>query len=196
MRVAIFGAKFNNDLTDFRNELAEILKKHARVTMDDSYFDSSRDDDISNPEETFLMVQRILYKADAVIIESTRRSDGIGLIVGLAHSLRKPTLLLYDKEVRKDTISAIAVASTTSKRAFAKRYTKDDLEEHLKTFLGDAKHLISSKFFIVLPPDIAKYLEWYASFYRLPKVERIRDLILEDMKRNKDWKDLLASNGD
>lgn len=194
MRVAVIGAKYKYNLDNFRTFTREHLARHKHVAVDDSYFDTTREDDIQNPKSLFNRVEKILYHNDVVIIEATRRSEGIGLIIGLALAIRKPTLILYNKDERQGEVSSIALASArTTKRSFVHEYTEADLGKTIDTFLEEASDLVNSKFFIILSPEINRYLEWIASYHRVPKVDKIRKLIAEDMANNKEWQKIEKS---
>jgi hypothetical protein len=193
MQIAIIGAKYENDLdlNKFRVQVKEVLKKYNVKEIDDTYFETQREEDMIKPKTTLNKIEKILFKSDAVIVEATRRSEGIGIITGLAISMNKPVLILYNKEIRKGKISSIALAASSSKRVDVAEYSDADLESHLEKFIKKAIELTVSKFYINLPPEINKYLEWNANHFRVPKVDRIRKLIQEDMKQNEEWQDIL-----
>lgn len=189
MKVAIFGKKFQNNLVDFRTIVKKSLKENGAHSLDESYFKTSVDDDQNNPDKIFARIEKILFNTDVVIIEATERSDGIGIITGLTISLRKPLLLLYNEKKRKgvDTFSAVAKGSDITKRSTVRGYNKETIGQIISDFITESEDMIKAKFYINLPPDINRYLTWWANENGQPKVARLRELVKKDLENNKKW---------
>lgn len=196
MVVGVFGAKFENDLNEFVQIIDNVFHS-LNIKSDLSYFETTSENDKKKLRDINKRIERILYRSDALIIETTKKSTGMGIIIGMAINMRKPVLMLYNKELRQGQVSIIADAVSSSNRAFLTSYTdynKSSLEMIVRDFLKKAKELTESKFNIILPPDITKYLAWYSDKQKVPKVDRLRELILNDMSKNKQWKDIIQED--
>lgn len=186
MKIAIFGRKYQQDLSQFidiaKNGLGD---KHEINT---EYFDTTVDEDAADPANLYKKIERILFQSDIVIAETSLHSTGIGAILGLCYVYKKPTLLLYQDD--KDTTSSTILSATTStKRTLIKMktYNKHTLVGVIVDFLNEAKGATKAKFFINLDSDINRYLEWWTNQYDRPKVELIRDLLKQHIEQDDKW---------
>lgn len=188
MKVAIFGKKYKNNLTEFRKQARSALKDAGIKKVDETYFDTTREEDAKDTAKLMKKVEKILFRNDAIVIEATQHSDGIGIIIGLAIGYNKPILVLYSEEERKGIFSTIALASATSKRSTVKSYKgQSEISLAINQFIKDSGPLIITKFFINLPANINRYLEWWSNKKHRPKVDRIRELLNEDLENNSEW---------
>lgn len=187
MKVALLGRKYKNSLDKFIEEAKSILIDQKDITVIDSYFETSRDEDFTD-KQAYKKIMGILYEADAVIIEATKRSEGIGFIEGLAFSLRKPILILYNKTDSSREVSSILTAvAKESDRVIATQYDDKDLKKILVQFVKRLPKLLKSRFFVEMKGEDFKYLEWYSHFYGVPKAELIRDLLGKSRREDNEW---------
>ncbi len=194
MRVAIIGKKYNNNLSQFIEISVATLKTEglSDKQIDLSYFDLPIVQDSNNLSDSFRDTQKIIFKTDALIINITERSEGIGFITGFATALNKPVLMLYDIEVKgsEKVVSTVLRSAEFINRVKVKDYLGSNpstLSNHIKNFVLETKGLIDSKFYIILPSKITRYLEWWSYTYRKPKVEKIRSLLENDLDSNENY---------
>lgn len=117
-------------------------------------------------------------------------------MTGFALALNKPTLILFDENIRTDerALSTILLGTMALKRSYLEKYNLDnkaDLEKTVQKFLKESSSLIESKFYIILPPEINRYLEWWSYNKRLPKVNKIRELLNKDIGDDKEWQEFI-----
>jgi len=198
MKVAVFGKKYENNIEEFLINLRSMLLKNGIMDeqIDTSYFDTDIDSDYENTQKRFNSIKKTIFSSDVLIIESSCKSEGISFVTGFALALNKPTLILYDKTVRTDirSLSTILLGTKALKRAFLKKYSLKDQQEFddiVCNFLKEANGLIESKFYIILPPEINRYLEWWSYENRRPKVNKIRELLNRDLSENSEWNDFI-----
>lgn len=190
MRFSIFGAKYKNDLSEFRKNCRQVLKKEGIKLVDESYFETTRDNDVDNPN-VFKQVENSIVKSDAIIIELTRKSDGIGMILGMAYSKNKPTLILYNKKKRNIPFSSVALTSTFSKKTKVEDYTAKSLNSILIDFVKQVKQSQDSNFLVSLPSELGKYLNWLVYDEGVTKRDVIRKLLEQKMDSDKKYTDFI-----
>jgi nucleoside 2-deoxyribosyltransferase len=198
MRVAIFGKKHENNLGKFIEKLTNILEdqgiKGSQVDL--SYFASEIEKDFEDSEKVFERIKRIILKSDAIIIESSLKSEGISFISGFALALNKPTLMLFDEKTRSSdrSFSTVLMGTSALNRSYLKKYNSNDtntLRSIVRDFILKTKDQIESKFYIILSSEINKYLEWWSYYNRTTKVSKIRDLLIQDMESNVEWQKVI-----
>lgn len=193
MRIVIFGAKYKNDLASFRKQCKQLLLQNGVNTIDESYFKSTREKDIENPT-IFRKVESAILKADAVVFELSRKSDGIGMIMGMAYANNKPSLILYNKEKRTIPFSSVALASTENNKNNVLDYTEDSLPDILKTFTKRVRDQKGVKFLTTLTAQQGKYLNWEVFSNGVKKVDIIRKLIDRAIEENKEYQKFLKED--
>lgn len=192
MRVAIFGKKFKNDLSNFVSTTTKVLidKGIKDSKIDTSYFETKIDEDSKNVQSVYKKIEKIILRSDAVIIEATSRSDGIGFITGFSLARNKSTLILYDSNKRKevDSFSSIIQGSSKLKRSFVSKYDNEiSLKNEIENFVVNAQGMLDSPFNAILSGEHHRYLEWYSYTNKVAKVERLRELISQDIENNQSW---------
>lgn len=186
MRVAVLGVKDDNSLDKFRKEVRSIFRK-LKIKPDESYFDTPSEEDRLQGKGVFKKLEKLIFYNDVIIVESTAHSTGIGLIIGAALAQNRPILVLHRKNAKNRVSANVLSASKDSPRVFLAKYTSDDLPSHIYEFLGKAKDLIIAKFYMYLPPEKNRYLEWWASHHQQPKVDLIRKLLDEKIESDKEF---------
>lgn len=187
MKLAVFGKKFENDLSEFCRILLDNFKDSPHK-FDTAYFDTTVEQDDSDLQSLFKRIETILFDNDVVVIEASKHSTGIGAIMGLCFVYKKPLLLLYNEE-EHEQMSTIISATATTKRSLTvmKYYSKESLGRVVEDFIKEAKSATKTKFFINLDSDINRYLEWWSHQNDRPKVDLIRDLLNKHISHDDDW---------
>jgi nucleoside 2-deoxyribosyltransferase len=135
--------------------------------------------------------EKALKDADVVVTDITESSGGVGFQIALALLERKPVLAVRYTEDEK-LISNSQLTSSTYKNIEYEEYAnEDELTKHIDEFIGDAETKIDTKFILIIPAEIDKYLNWAADFRRMHKAQIVRQAIEKEMDKDKDWKDYL-----
>lgn len=141
-------------------------------------------------EKGLKKIEKALFDADAFIIKAISEDNSISLIAGLAIAYKKPILMIVNKKVYKNN-KVFLDAFQQMKRVQIVEGQSSSLELVISDFLNAADSMVSAKFFINLSPEINRYLEWWSDKYRKPKVDRLRELINDDISKNDDWKEVI-----
>ncbi len=157
-----------------KNLLSPESRKQIKVTED-------RDSRIAAIKE------KHLKEADLVIADITNGTAGVGYYISNALFLKKPTLVIQEES---DSMNEIQDSITSGKNKYLtyKTYTKDTLEKILLNFLTEAKKKMDTKFILIIPPKIDRYLEWASKHKRMHKAQIVREALEKMIKRDKDWK--------
>ncbi len=192
MRIAIFATRREPSIVPKIKLIEKTLKK-MRCDVDTSYFDGTLDQMRNDLEYTYNKVKRIIQKADLVIIDVTNYSTGMGLIIGRVIGFKKPLLVLFDKASQPDKERPILARAHEKKstKVFFREYTEESLKSILETFIEESKKILNTKYLFNLTPDLANYLQWASENYNKPMVDILREVLLERMDKDKEWKKYL-----
>jgi 2'-deoxynucleoside 5'-phosphate N-hydrolase len=138
-------------------------------------------------------VVKYIKNADIVVAELSHPSSGVGFEISLALTEKKPVLVLVHGQ-NKANLSAL-IKNNSSKYLTVKSYTSaSEIEGVLKYFFKDAKEKIDTKFILIIPPEIDKYLEWNARERGIPKAEITRDAIEKIMQKDEKYQEHVKSH--
>ncbi len=140
--------------------------------------------------------EKLIKTCDAFVVDITNSSGGIGFEVALALNEKKPILALRYKEENKFTsYGPISARSQKNPLVNYQEYENEkEITQKIDTFLEKAKQKIDTKFILIIPPDIDKYLNWTADFRRLHKAQVVRQAIENEMQKDKDWKEYIEND--
>lgn len=166
----------------------KVGQKNLRATK----MDVQHTDDAKNIEAVVNEVkndEKFIRECDVIIADITDSSGGVGFQIALALNEKKPILALrYKKDDR--TIAYGPITSNAHKGIVYIEYeTMEDITKAVDKFLEDARAKIDTKFILIIPAEIDKYLSWAADFRRMHKAQVVRDALEGVMKKDKDWKD-------
>jgi hypothetical protein len=134
--------------------------------------------------------EKALRESDAFIADISDSSAGLGFQVAMALMEKKPVLILRSK---KDAKLTSYNSITTPKAHRGVKYqdyeSMEEITQYIDKFIEDAKDKIDTKFILIIPPEIDKYLNWAADFRRMHKAQVVRKAIEREMAKDKDWKD-------
>lgn len=120
-------------------------------------------------------------KSDVFIAEVTHSSFGVGYQVATALQQKKPTLLLS----REGANNRSMVNGLDSTLVSFSEYNDDNLEKIVQDFLDENN--IQSKdlrFNFFIDHQIYSYLRWASYKTGKPKAKILRDLVLQEIKKN------------
>lgn len=194
MDIALFGAKYNESLKSFRKDVEKICKRNGHK-LDQSYFKTTSDEDREDPHGSLKLIEKVLNSSDAIIVEATEHSSGVGLISGLAIAMRKiPILILYKKDREGKTSANLASASKSKRNVFLVEYDDENLESHIIDFFKKSKHLIWHRFTVEFDEIHGRFLNKWADKYGKPKIEFFREMIDQSIREHKEKGEDLLSN--
>lgn len=144
--------------------------------------------------EAYDHICKSIKKCDFMIAELTSSSDAVGFEIAFALNEKKPVLVLYD--VNKLEVLSTPFRGNRSKYLKVKKY-KDhkEIEAAINLFITDVHNVIDTKFILIIPPEIDRYLEWNAKERGKAKAEVTRDAIDQILKVDKKYQEYLKSSG-
>lgn len=160
----------------------------------DANLDYSKDSEESLVR-AYSHISKSIKSCDFVIAELSSKSTRVGYEIALALSEKKPVLILYNEKTNSEKFTlSTPISGNKSKYLIVKKYsTKKDIESSIKFFMKDISELISTKFILIIPAEINKYLEWNVKEKGTSKAEITRKAIENMMKNDKDYTNYLKS---
>lgn len=169
--------------------ISEIEKLGHKV--DRSWIESNLEEDAKNFEKAYNRTLKSLKNADIVIAETTDLSSGIGFLISSALNEKKPVLALYNTEL--GSLPSTTLRGTKNKLMTFKEYNKDaQLKEIIGSFFKDIKGIMDTKFILIIPAEIDRFLEWASEHRRMHKAQIVRGALEEVMAKDKEWKSLIS----
>ncbi len=131
-----------------------------------------------------------IKSSDILIADITAPSNGVGHEIFLALNEGKPVLALYayDSKAPRD----VTVRGNPSRLLKTKSYTKENLEERLRTFCEEVKTKLDTKFILIISPEIDKYIRWSAEKRRKHKAQVVREAIEDKMRKDNEYTKYLS----
>lgn len=131
-----------------------------------------------------------IIATDAIIIDSSGLTD-IGVFeLAIALEADKPILLTHFKE---DSVSK-DISNSKSKRLYVKMYAdKLDLEDVIDDFLQIVLDQLDAKLFMIIPPEVNRYLDWVASHTENSKSDIVRSAVIDVANNDSDYQDFLKN---
>lgn len=192
MKVAIIGSKYSKDSQEIFKKIIAILKNED-ISIDTSYIDTKLEEDYSDLEAGHRRNKNMLKNSDILIAEATSDSHGIGFLIAEALSLKKPVLCL-SYENRKGRPSSVLSSSAKEARLLQfKIYNDSNLKDIITSFLKEAKQKLDTKFILIIPAEIDRYLEWASKEKRMHKAQLVREAIDKIIEEDKDYQTFLNS---
>lgn len=125
---------------------------------------------------------------DVFIADITKGSPGLGFEIGKALNEKKQILVVKRKGDAKLGYGGIA-AGLHKSIVYREYETIEELTSIIDEFVEEAKAKVDTKFILIIPADIDKYLSWASDFRRMHKAQVVRKAIETVMQKDKDWKD-------
>jgi hypothetical protein len=176
--------------TQFKSEIDLIYKVMRKLGLD------LTDDIIENvSEHDFYSWDAIKSKqyydhtistiktSEIAIFEVSVPSLGVGHLIGQSLNQGVPVVVLFTKGKKP-----FMLESAQLDKVILVEYTPDTLESGLSDAISFAKEKMDVRFNFIVSPKIIHYLEWIASHRNIPKSVFLRNLIEENMKKDKEYK--------
>ncbi len=181
MRIFVIPQKTNSNSTNaFSSGISHLETLGHSVTFYDSKKDYSKE----------------LSNCDVVIYDSLLSDFNSGFIVSKAISLKRIVLSLsfndkaskikFDKDL-KDIDKSIK----DEKYLISKEYNRDNVNDVLVKALKDVSSKLDSKFILIIPSEIDRYLTWASETKRLHKAQIVREALESVMKKDREYRDSL-----
>lgn len=137
----------------------------------------------------FQKTKKEIKNSDAMIIEGTAPSVGVGLLMGLAFDMYKPVLILYLSTPHGLLLGDPNRLLTISRYDFK---NESKLKHTIETFLKKTKtKTLKYKFNLMINEVQNNYLEWVGSGNKISKAEVLRNLIDEKVTKDPIYKKML-----
>lgn len=137
----------------------------------------------------------LLDKVDAMVIEGSTPDPEIGYLLAYAIAQKKPTLYLFDRSARRQSILRYLPVRRLPTTMTVKPYAAEEIESLLGTFLmqvalgetgGEVPRI---KFTLRLTPQIDRYLAWKVKGTKMSKADFLRKAIVEEIvKKDEEWR--------
>lgn len=154
-----------------------------------------RSENDKEASESVNLKEKQLKECDLVIADITDGTAGVGYFISTALFLKKPTLVIQEESA---SMHEIHDSITTGKNRLLTYKTYKDLENELtgilKEFVNKAKQQLDTKFILIIPAEIDRYLEWASDYKRMHKAQIVRNAIEEYMEKDSDWQEFLSED--
>lgn len=143
--------------------------------------------------DQFAALRDHLLSADAIISDTSLLDGAAGFQLAYAIESGKPVLLLH---YTKTNPTKPDLTPAKSKNATVRSYDDLlDLEQHVDLFVKKVQDTLDAKLFMIIPPDVNKYLEWISAHTKFSKSDIVRTAVLDVAKKDKDYQAFLKKFG-
>lgn len=140
------------------------------------------DYDDDKKRNIYAVFSRDIKMADIMVAEISMYSLASGVLIDEAINQEKPVIALYLEGNKPYHL----VKAQYEKLQYVE-YNPRNLSERLKTALKLAKEQVDIRFNFIISPQIIRYLNWLSAENSISKSTYLRDLIVKDMKKNKEY---------
>lgn len=138
--------------------------------------------------------EKALKDSDLIIADVTKGSAGIGYNISLAVTYKKPVLVIKQRG-SKEAIVHHPIDSGKIRQIIFKEYeNKEDLDKVIDYFVRESKNILDTKFILIIPAEIDRYLEWSSDYKRMHKAQIVRNAIEAHMESDPDWQEFLSED--
>ena len=174
MKAFFISSRINNNLQKVYTQIIKELKTSG-VTVDESLIKRTSDQDAQDVELAFKLNMRSIKNADVIIAEVTELSSGIGFLIATALNEKKPVIALHNSEINSKQSKMLKGAQNKLLHFYT--YTPESLSETIAKAVSLAKQKLDTKFILIIPAEIDRYLEWASKEKRMHKAQLVREAI-------------------
>jgi len=154
--------------------------------------------DFKEAEQIFNSNVKNIKASDLILVEASYASSGLGYDIALALQEKKPVLVFYNMSINKDDVRHIKnvpvdLKGNKNRYLILKEYDTANFEKLLDIAIADAKALTDTKFILIIPPEIDRYLEWNVKEKGISKAEITRKAVEEKMANDKEYSEYTKS---
>lgn len=125
---------------------------------------------------------RNIKLSDIIVVEVSLASFTAGFLIHEALIDNKPIVALY-----LEGNDPYHLLNMNTDKLQLVEYNTSNIREKLQKAFDLAKKQIDIRFNFFIPPEIISYLDWISAEMRISKSTYIRDVIVKDMKKNKQY---------
>lgn len=185
------------DLIPYVKHIYDVVRESGHKIDDFNYvtdpmFNVTQKED-SELVRAFNKAIKLIKESDYIIAELTRPSAAVGFEIAYALGEKKPVLVLYNEE-KLEKLSTPFRGNKSKYIRIRKYSSQTELKNAIKFFLDDIKDLIDSKFILIIPAIIDRYLEWNVKERGLSKAEVTRNAIEAALEDDKEYKEAIKGD--
>lgn len=143
-------------------------------------------------KESFKQLNSYIKRCDAYIADITIPSVGIGYEIAQILEMKKLALVLKYDRAEFEPLSTLQ--GNDSQFLRYKKYNTYSLEKIIDLFLSDVQDKMTSKFNLIISPELDRYLEFIAKNKKRPKSKFTRDAIKYFLENDEEYKNFLQNN--
>ena len=180
----IFFSASTQNLPAFRKtyeHIIDAIKQHHDSVLDSWVVEALQSTATAEPTPKEILMKQNQYvkECDAMIIEASTPSFGVGYLLAQALNERHPILCLYPNDQDIEALSD-GIKGSTSSLITLKQYTPANLSDIITDYLDGLNLNPLQKFNFVASKEIVDYIEDAAQKAGKSKSEFLRDLIVRD----------------
>lgn len=134
-------------------------------------------------DETIALHRKMVtwkHQADIIVVEASNMSFAVGQEISYAVNNNKPVIALYHKGRRPDILEGVG-----TEYIHVVEYSSETLKKALKDYIEYAKDTVDTRFNFFISSRIEAFLDWISKERKVPRAVFLRQLIEEDMGKNK-----------
>ena len=120
------------------------------------------------------------HQSDLLVVEATYPSFSVGQEISYVLNNNKPVIALYLKGKRPHILEGVG-----TEYLHIVEYSDKDLKEVLGDYIEYAKETADTRFNFFISSEIDAFLDWVSKERKIPRAVFLRQLIEEDMQKNK-----------
>ncbi len=188
MKIYLLGIRRQKPL--FLTTKKELSKAGHKINAD--WLKISAEKDAIEFEKSYERNMKAIKQSDVIIADVSNISSGVGFQIATALKEKKPVLALFN--INSKTKPSATLRGSSYKNRLLTYQEYSDQKDFLKkttNYLREIKKKLDTKFILIIPPEIDRYLEWASKEKRMHKAQIVREAVEKIMKRDKDWKKFL-----
>jgi hypothetical protein len=120
------------------------------------------------------------HQADIMVVEASKQSFRVGQEISYALSQNKPVIVLFEQAQNPLILRGIG-----DEYLHLVEYTPETLKKNLEDYIEYAKDTADTRFNFFVSSDIDAFLNFISREKKTPRAVFLRQLIEQDMKKNK-----------
>lgn len=189
MKIFFIGERRYDENIKMNQEIIKFLTKSG-YKVDTSFIESKHEEDFTNFESAYKRNANSIKNCDFVVAEITSTSSGLGFLIATSISQKKPVIALFDKDSKIPPSQTLKGVS--NKLFYYNTYNRKNFQQDLSKALSKAKQQLDTKFILIIPAEIDRYLEWASDYKRMHKAQIVRESIEKYMEQDEDWQEFQA----
>jgi hypothetical protein len=165
-------------------EAAKSLKKAGHNVFEISSKISAKGQ--KDIEKSFSQTDKLIKDADILLTEVTAMDGKVGYEIARAIDEKKVVIALESDKSKE--LNPIIHGNNTRQLVF-KKYNSKNAATILEQALREAEDKLDSKFILIIPPEMDRYLNWASKSKRTHKAQLVRSAVEQMMKKDREYKE-------